>query len=197
MTVKTLGLTHSLDVLWSELVYTEARLLRDKVARDLAPLFVALLRRWEKIANGQRAVWRAEIVAQAGVDLQNLALDETVELIADALWLAEGKDRTTPRYRRYFAKPPSAVIRLGLENELPVVRDWVSSLTTEPELALRELGTRLEADIAAGDLAIGERRDALTANRNHRLREINGLVHEINETRQSDRKSTRLNSSHG
>ena len=126
MTVKTLGLTHSLDVLWSELVYTEARLLRDKVARDLAPLFVALLRRWEKIANGQRAVWRAEIVAQAGVDLQNLALDETVELIADTLWLAEGKDRTTPRYRRYFAKPPSTVIRLGLENELPVVRDRVS-----------------------------------------------------------------------
>jgi hypothetical protein len=183
-TIYTIQNDESLDRVWSELVYTEARLTKDKRTVDLADSIAKLVARCEQTQLSQRAVWRAEIVAQAGVDYADELLDETVDEVSHNLLHIE-RDRTSPRYRRYFREASSAIIRLGLEAEVDRVRAWPASLSTEPEKPLQKVGSRLADDIKAGDEALKERRDAVAATADHRVREIVRLIEDCNAARRS------------
>ena len=123
MTIRTIQPNESMPSVWEELVYTEARLLKDGHADDLAPGFDALLKSWAKVNAGQLASWRAEIGAQAAVDAGDDDLDETVDEV-DRVLLNLERDRSLPRYMRYFNKPRNEIIRMGLESELEKVRTW-------------------------------------------------------------------------
>lgn len=182
MAINTIQYDDSLDHIWSVLVYEEARLLKDRNASDLAAEAGALVERWAQVYAGQRSAWRAEIVAQAGVDAENDLLDDTIGQL-DSELLRSFRDREAPQRKRYFKKARHEIARLGLKSELDVVRTWPASLKSESEAALQALGARLEEDIARGDAAVEERQRAAAATADQRVREIIRFVDDINAAR--------------
>lgn len=185
MTIRTIWQNASLDSIWEDLVFSESRMLHDLNAADLAPSMAELVERCEVVRGGQYASWRAEIVAQAGVAAADDELDDTVDTIDGAIQHAEGRDRSAPRYKRYFGVAPSAIIRLGLESEMGKVRSWPESLKSEPEKDLRKAGEALAKNVQAGDAALALRRKAAAERADHRVREIVRLIDDVNAARLS------------
>jgi hypothetical protein len=175
----------SLESTWADLTFTEARLLGDATAKDLAAPFTQLRQRTEEVRNGQFGTWREEVVAQAAVNSADDALDDWVHDLDVALKHILAGDTQSPRYRRYFTVAPSSIIRMGLESELPRVRSWADSLSSESEAELKELGARLCTVIAQGDAALEGRRKAGAARSDHRVRSIASLIDDINNARLS------------
>jgi hypothetical protein len=184
MSIQTINPETSLDGIWNVLVWEEARLLRDKNAQDLAPEVANHLTRWAAVRAGQLDKWRAEIIAQAGVDASDDDLDDTTDAIDRELQHIDG-DRNSARYLRYFKKTRSVITRLGLENQLDIVRGWVDSLKTEAETALSALGATLGANVTGGDAAVAARRASAAATADHRVRDIVRLVDDINAARRT------------
>jgi hypothetical protein len=184
MAINTIQYDDSLDHIWSVLVYEEARLLKDQNASDLAAEAGALVERWAQVNAGQRSAWRAEIVAQAGVDAEDDLIDDTIGQLDNEL-LRTFRDRDAPQRKRYFRKARHEIVRLGLESQLEVVRAWPASLKSEGEAALQALGARLEEDIARGDVAVEERQRAAAATADQRVREIVRFVDDINAARRT------------
>ena len=185
MTIRILRDSESLNAIWEELVFTEARLQGDSQAQEFAPSISDLLARLEQVKNGQLGVWREEVAAQAAVDTFDDQLDDWVRALDSALLRVVGENAKAPRYRRYFPVAPSSIIRMGPENELTRVRSWADSLATEPEGDLQELGAQLKNLIVQGDAALERRRNSATACADHRVREITTLVDDINAARLS------------
>jgi hypothetical protein len=185
MAIRILTENDSLETLWSELVYTEARLANDaRVARLAAPI-EALLVRVEKIRSGQLAAWRAELQAQAAVDAADDSLEDAVDMMAKDILHAANQDRTHPTYTRYFSRPSNAVLRLGLESELSVVSTWTESLRVEEERAIAVHAKPLEKIIATGKDALEQRAKAQAARAEHRHREMQRLTEDVNAARRS------------
>jgi len=184
MAIQKIQYDWPLDRIWDELVYTAARLKKNKHTKDLAPQLAPLLKRWEKIAAQQRALWTAEIEAQAGVDEGNDDLDDTVGEIDSGL-LHHERQKRGARHKRYFKQPANQTIRLGLESELEVVRTWPGSLKTEPEQDLQALGERLADDLDTGDAAVAEKKQAAANTADHRVREIHTFIDDVNNLRLS------------
>ena len=183
--VATLTQDQSLESTWADLTFTEARLLGDANAKELAPTFTQLRQRTEEARIGQFGTWREEVVAQAAVKSADDALDDWIHDLDVALKHILAGDTESPRYRRYFAAAPSSIIRMGLESELLRVRSWVESLSSESEAELKELGARLRTVIAQGDAALEGRRKAGAARSDYRVRSIASLIDDINNARLS------------
>jgi len=185
MAPRTLDYDMGMESLRTELVYSEARLLKDKNASDLAPVFKTLQDRQAKVAEGQRAAWREETIAEAGVDYADDTLDDRTIEVSEALLTVVKRNRESPRYTRYFKTPPNAVVRLGLESQLEAVAVWPDSLKGEAEDPVKEQGGLLEKDITDGRAAIEERNKAMAKRADHRVREIVRLVDDVNAARLS------------
>ena len=183
--IRTIPHDEGLDSIWEELVYSESRTLKDKNAKDQAKPFAQLIERCDEIRAGQRQAWRAEIVAQAGVDAADDALDDDVDDLDTELLHAERGERTSPRYKHYFSKPKNEIVRLGLESELGKVRGWPASLKAEPEKPLQKMAGRFETDIEAGDAAIKERQETAQVRSAHRVKEIVTFIDDVNAARRS------------
>ena len=82
----------------------------------------------------------------------------------------------SPRYRRYFAGAPWAYIRLSLESEISRVGGWPESLAGEREQSLKDRGASLTKLIAQGQAALDQRRKAVAARKDHRVRSITSLT---------------------
>jgi hypothetical protein len=185
MAIRSVREHDSLEQIWEELVFTEARLLGDERTREYAPKFADLLTRLEQVRGGQFGAWREEVTAQALVTAADDLLDDFVRSLDITLLALVSQDTSSPRYRRYFSNTPSSIIRLGLESELARVRGWVQSLETEPEATLKELGGKLRTLVEQGELALERRRQAATSRTDHRVRSITSLVDDINAARLS------------
>ena len=185
MAIHQIGYREALDVVWEELVYTEARLLADAQASDLAPAFAELIDRVQALKASQQTSWRAEIKAQAAVDAADDQLDDVVRGFAGSLLFVLGNDRTQTRFKRYFSDNPTAIIKLGLEAELGKVRSWPVSIGGEPEAPVQAFGEQLQAAITAGDAALGQRTTAAGARADARARSIHTFVDDVNAARQS------------
>jgi hypothetical protein len=183
--VATLTQDQTLDSTWADLTFTEARLLGDVNAKELAPTFTELRQRVDSVRNGQRDTWRDEVVAQAAVNAADDALDDCVHDLDVTLKHLVSGDTSSPRYQRYLPVAPSSIIRLGLENELGRVRGWVDSLASEKEEVLKALGARLRTVVAQGDAALENRRKAGAQRSDHRVRSIAALIDDINNARLS------------
>lgn len=184
MSITTVQPDETLENIWILLVWELARVLKDEDAADLAPGAEALLTRWEQVSAGQRAVMRAEVLARAGVQAGDDALDDTVTEVDNEL-LRTTRARSSARYRRYFKKARHEIVRMALESELAEVRTWPGSLTTEPEAPLQALGARLEADIAGGEQAVRDREQAEAARNDYRVREVLAFIEEVNAARRT------------
>lgn len=183
--VRTIQLTESLDAIWEELVYTEARFLGDPLTRDLAAAHAELLARLESVRAGQRAAWRDEIVAQAAVDTHNGRLDVTTTSFGAKLLAAVNGQRGSARWRRYFPDSVSDVVKLALGRQVARVRGWVPSLRGESEPEIKAFADRFEQHLADADKALQARVDAASARNDHRVREIVALVEDVNAARLS------------
>lgn len=181
--VRTLQLSESLDSLWEELVYTEARLLGDPLTKDLAPAYGALLERLESVRGAQRKSWRDEISAQAAVDAANTALDAATVSFGAKLLAAMNGDRQSPRWKRYFPDTVSAVTRLALGKQVERVRSWPASLAGEAEPELKGFAPRFEQLLADGDAALRARVESAARRADQRVREVATLVDDANAAR--------------
>ncbi|MBI5497129.1 MAG: hypothetical protein HY904_19095 [Deltaproteobacteria bacterium] len=176
----------AMDTLWSECIYTEARLQKDPLAAAHAPAFDALAQRAVDTKRAQQGCWREEIIAQAGVDAADDRLDDRTEGLSEELLRAVKGDRKAARYTRYFKQgPPSSVVKLGVESQVAVVNDWPASLKTEAEPAVQAHGTGLETDVAVAKAELAARSKAFAATADHRAREIVKLVDDVNAARLS------------
>ena len=185
MTIRVIRDNEALETTWEEMVFTESRLLGDANAKVFAANITGLVSRLEQVRSGQLGVWREEITAQAAVNALDDRLDDWVRSFDLVLQTIVKQDTTSPRYKRYFAVPPSQIIRMGPEKELNRVRAWADSLATEPEAALQEQSAQLKSIIVDGDQALERRRNAATARADHRVRDITSLLDDINGARSS------------
>ena len=182
--IATLQYTDSLEAIRDEIVYTVARLTKNKhTKKDFAKWGVPFLKKWETVSLGQRLAWDTEVIAQAGCDEANDDVDDTTDLIDREIKHIDGKD--TRRHKHYFKKPPARLIAMAPESQLAEQKEWPTSLKGEPEQSLKDLGKRLEGDIGAGNAAVGERSAAKTATADHRRREINAFIDEVNSARRT------------
>jgi hypothetical protein len=183
MAIRILRESLSMDSLWEELVFTEARLLGDDNAKEYSPTMRQLMDRLERVRAGQLSAWREEIAAEAAVAEADDLLDDWVHALDVALLGILEQDTLSPRYRRYFSEAPSAIMRLRLESQIARVRAWADSLASEPERSLQELGTRLRALMVKGNAALERRRRAAAVRQDHRVRTIKPMISDINDTR--------------
>jgi len=183
MSSRLIQYTDSIDYIWEEAVYTEARLLADKHAAKLAPRMSAYVEQVEGVRSGQYRVWRGELVAQAHVDVADEKLDGSVLAVGDALDRS-GDDRDAPRRKRYLGERTARKIAAqGLESELTVVRAWPDSLATEEEAQLQAQADPMREAVAAGDAAVGERAKAQNTRRDFMARDKAKLVDGLNDLR--------------
>ncbi len=184
MAPRLINYDDSIDYIWEEAVYTEARLLADTRATDLAPRMGTILTMIGAVRGGQYDVWRAEIVAQAGVDAADEHLDETVESTGKALDRAVDNEHDDPRWHRYVGNSTIKKIKAqALEAELKTVRTWPESLATEPEKSLQKQSPLLADALARGDAAIAGRTTAAGRRRDFMARDKAKLVDTFNNVR--------------
>lgn len=174
----------SLDSHWEELVYSEATFLAGGHKAQAASTAKAL-KQLDGIQGGQRAAWRREIVAQALVDFADEDLDEGVEQLGRDLLHLEAGNRKASRFKQYFKTAVSAVTRLGLESQIPVVEAMVVTLGRETEKQLKEHAKKLLGFIKRGKEAVDERRTAAAERGAHRAQAIIRFVDDINALRTS------------
>lgn len=183
--IQMLDSSDSLDTLWEELAYSDARFRSDPDASALAEPFGVLIDRVILTEQGQRTVWRREIEAQAACDADTVLIHALVANIERDLLHAERQGRSAPRYRRYFGRTARDISRLGLASTLEHVQGWPTSLASEPEPALSAHAEPLTALIARGRASLQRRADATSARADHRAREIVALFDDANAARLS------------
>lgn len=182
-TIPTIPAGSALETVWHRTVYTEHRLLRNKLAADLAPPFTALAARCRQEMIAQLGHWGAEIGAQAGADEADDALDDTTTEVVAQIRHLDRNDKET-RLKRYVGNDTlSGIVRLGLSSQLKVVEGWPKALGTEPETVLHELGQHLAQNIATGAAADQERVTAAGERATHRARNIASLLDDLNALR--------------
>jgi hypothetical protein len=185
MSIRTLRDSLSMESLWEELVFTEARLVGDDNAKEFAPTIRQLMDRLERARAGQLAAWREEIAADAAVAEADDLLDDWVHALDVALLGILQQEVLSSRYRRYFSDAPSSIMRLRLESQIARVRPWIEWLATEPDIALQDLGKRLRALVERGNVALDRRRRAVALRQDHRIRTIGPMITDINDTRRA------------
>jgi hypothetical protein len=188
----------SLESLWDEIVYTEASMLSDENAADIAAIFTELAERSMKTRSGQLLAWREEIVAQAHISQRNYRLDRLTERLHRVLVRTQedaGVKETTssPLYKSYIPEPVSRLVGRGLESQLSKCRDWPTRLARESEPQLKELAPFFEEAIQKGQAALDMMTKASGERKSHRTREIIGLFEDANNQRKlaSNQLSTR------
>ncbi|MEO7327772.1 MAG: hypothetical protein ABI193_04295 [Minicystis sp.] len=132
------------DTIFEELVATEAALLADPDAADLAPPISAKIEEWETTTYKMRNVSRAETASKAVAVLRDAELDDTVIDFGDELLRAVDKDRDAPRFKRYFKQSPSRFVKIARLVEATTVESWIPSIQKEPEPELVAFAAPLE-----------------------------------------------------
>jgi hypothetical protein len=181
--MRTIDRRDSLEVVWGELVYTEARTSADRFASDFAPRMTSLVTEVEEVRRQQLGSWRTEIVAQAEVDAANDDIDELVVEYADTM-LFLFKDRKSSRFTRYFGnQSPHKFVRMGLEAQLAAMKGWPTSIQNEPEEQLKAFAVRFTTAMDEGDVALADRVKAAAARVDFRVKVIEPFIDKVNSVR--------------
>jgi hypothetical protein len=116
-----------LDDVEDEVIFTRAATKADPDAADLLHLTDG----WLPLVDDCRAADRElrivlmEITAERAV--ANGRLDPACVTFGDALYLACGKDRSSPRWRMFFDVAVSVFVRQALSSQVARVRGWLTS----------------------------------------------------------------------
>ena len=180
----------TLEDVWDELVYSEARLRHDENAKDLTADISKLCDKVLEVRLGQLNAWKAETFAQAGIFGANFMLDAfTVKFersVRRSLEDAEVKEPTKdPRYTTYFPEAISRTIGRALNSQLEVTKPMLVHLRMEKTPEVSAHLPTMEALYSQGAAAIDEQQRAEAARRNHRTNEIVAIFEEANSLRKS------------
>ncbi len=134
----------SADDVYDDLVTTEAALGADLNAAEFVPSIAELIDTWEAVTKTLRQSARKEAAAKAISALRDAELDDVVIDFSDELIRVVGKDRSSPRFKRYFKQAPTRFIRIARMVEATTVQSWVPSVKTEPEKSLAEFAEPLQ-----------------------------------------------------
>jgi len=166
----------------------------DKPVGGLAKPVEKLLTQWDALDTERRAKRRAVGRAHALVRRRDIHADAVVTAVHHDVLGHVKQDREAPLFRRLFPDPLSAVVRLALGSQLPVMRALAHALGDDDSpAALKKAHTKPLADaIARGEAAILAREEAFsTAGRtsarlaswredaNHVLRSVEGALQQI------------------
>lgn len=147
----------SLPVLRTSWLYTVSRLLKNPHAKVLAPGFQALGPAIDAAIIRQRDLDDANLIAAAGRDGADDALDPLVGQIVNALLIVTRNDRDDPLYVSYIgAQTPTEIVRPLLGDELATVAEWVAPLQQESEPLLQAFAAPLAEVVGAGQTAENE-----------------------------------------
>lgn len=184
MPIRTISTTSSFDACWREVTYSNAMLVADPQTASLAAAFTPFETRIEALRVTQRGRWRDELVADAHVASADRALDAlTTKLSGELIHLEP--NRESARYKLYFKKSPSLVVKLGLASQLEAAQSWPTALASEQAPSLQALAAQFTAAFAAGKAALAAREAAELATATHRVREILPFIDDLNAARQS------------
>jgi hypothetical protein len=138
-----------------ELEFTEAALAADPDTGGLAAPFQEEIAAWEALYKKVRESRRASVRADAVVSVRDERLDELTAELGGHLYVAAGRDRSSPLFRRFFPAAPSELVRQPLRKQAEQVKNVIV-----PELAKLEDGSPAKPfGEALGSTALG----ALTA----------------------------------
>ncbi|HEX2569805.1 MAG TPA: hypothetical protein VH877_09630 [Polyangia bacterium] len=153
-TIQTFGIDDTLATLRSEWLYTLARLLKSPHTEAFVPKFRAVGAMLDAALKTQTELEDASIIAAAGRDAADDALDPLVMQIINALLLVTKNNRDDPLFVSYTAnQTPAEIVRPVLGAELTTVAGWVEPLKKEDDAILQTLGAQLEEAVAAGQRA--------------------------------------------
>lgn len=183
--IRTIDINEGLDVLRSELKYTELRLLSRDETRPYAAAFTALLERWPAVRAGQLAAWDAEDAADVAVANADDDNDDAV-LAVDAAILADGHPKGSATHARYLGTDTvKGVQKLGLESQLGRTADWAASLRSAGSPNMGRAADTVAAAQTAGQAALAQRVTAAGARADQRVRVIQAFFDDANALRQS------------
>lgn len=185
MAVPTIQLASSLEVIWMESAYTRACTKAEPLAQDLEPIFIAFVKRTLEVGAEQRNHWEDDLIQQANIRFLNINLDSQTSSVDKHVLLRVDMNRKDSEYQQFFPQAPSAIIKLGLESQLDVVRGWPTKLDAIDDAQIQAHGKSLGQLIVQGDAAIQARADARARTAVHRVRRIEALIHDLNAARQS------------
>ena len=174
----------SIEGMWDDLGYAYGRVSGDTDAKDLAPQLLALIEASEDLWKGQRLVWRAETLAQSGVDAVNYRADIRTDDFSEDLRHANRKHpQAEERQSRYFPIAKYKIIDLGLATQMSYIEDYASSLPKEPESELQSHGKGFAEDAVDGRAALLALTVAVANRRDQRSKDIAIFRKKANEVR--------------
>ena len=122
--------------------------------------------------------------AQAVVDGHDDQLDDKTNEL-NRFFLGSPNGREDKRFKLYFKKVASVVVRLGLESQLDIARSWADLLPKEPEAPLKALGSWFKGFLKSAADALERRRSASLTRAEHRARELQRYLDDHNAVRRS------------
>jgi hypothetical protein len=148
-----------------------------------------------KLRAEQWRLWEAEQIAQAQVDHCNYLLDRLTEEFGTAKLASLRKEnphwkekeaRDSSEFQLYVKKSTiNEITRLGLESELPVVAPWPALISREADASLHPFAVRFEKIIGRGREVVAARSLAQSKTSEHRVRQINSFIKDVNDARTS------------
>lgn len=176
-----------LDDLEDEILYTRAALKADTTAAAL----LSLTDSWLPLVDAHRATDRTFREKEADVDaariLANQYLDLACMSFGDGLLMDVNKDREAPRWRQFFADPPSRLVQKALSEQVEVVSGWLAlSEGTDP--VLDTYRTELTAQSSRASRALVDTR-SLTVLRGTVQQERETLVERLTQGRDALRET--------
>jgi hypothetical protein len=138
------------DDLEDEVLFTTAALAADPDAADLATMTSTWLSQIAAARAQSLAVRQEAAKADARRIVANARLDVACTTFGDALLAAVAKDRTSARWRTFFAEPVSSFVKQALATQVRTVRGW---LALPADAALEPLRPTLTTWADAADAA--------------------------------------------
>lgn len=184
MGIPLLKKSSSLDAIWMEVVFTKARMKAEGLAEDMGGEFEEFEKRVNQVDAEQRFCWGEEIMVQAVLTARKVALQEAVVGFENDLLHYVKKAREAKEYKQFFREAPSAILHMGLETQLDLMRGWPLKLAAFEGDTFKAHGRVLEEVVGKMDEVIKQKADVVAKTAVHRVRQIEGLIDEINQARQ-------------
>lgn len=185
--MRTISPKESLEKIFSELVYTEGRLLAESITKDLSAVFTDLADQCVKINTTTTELERKETLTQASVDgIKDTLSDLINELAAQLKFILRVEDNISEssRWLRYFREPPSVLVRMGIDRLIKELQNWSGSLKGEPEKDLQSLGVKFEKTLKEALTAVTAFKEIEAQRKDYKTRIIEPLVEKINQERE-------------
>jgi len=110
-----------------EVIFTRAALAADPDAEAFLPMTDG----WLGLVDSARSAERAARIAAAEADAQrvvaNSRLDQVCVWFGDDLFIAVGKDKSAPRWTKFFSSAVSRFVRQALPKQVQSVKGWLDA----------------------------------------------------------------------